>query len=71
MIRAKIGVGEKEDAMSDEARDQLGDGDAEGQQGRGEEYESPRVDDIPTDRPAVTEPGILLVGSRDGGGDAG
>ena len=58
--------------MSD-AREQQRHGDAqspESQQGPGEDYESPRVDDIPTDRPAVTEPGAVLLtgGSPDGSG---
>jgi hypothetical protein len=63
--------------MSDDAREQQRHGDvesAEGQQRSGEDYESPTVDDIPVDRPAVTEPGapvVLVAGSPDGGGNAG
>jgi hypothetical protein len=50
--------------MSDEARERQGHGDEqrpEGQQPPEEGYESPRVDDIPLDRPAVTDPGFTLL----------
>jgi hypothetical protein len=57
--------------MSDDAREQQRHGGDQpvGPERSAEEYESPTVDDVPVDKPAVTEPGILVAaGSRDGSG---
>jgi hypothetical protein len=57
--------------MKDKSRARQGYGDEQrpnDQQPPEERYESPRVDDIPLDRPATTEPGVLqanLGGSPD------
>jgi hypothetical protein len=56
--------------MSDKTRERQGYSDEhrrEDQQPPKEGYESPRVEDIPVDRPAVTDPGftLLVQGSPD------
>jgi hypothetical protein len=48
--------------MSDKTREpQSDDRRLEDEQARGEAYESPRVEDIPLDRPATTQPGLVAV----------